>query len=71
MIFKYSKLRGRIREVCQTQEDFADLIGVSKTSLSAKLNNKVVFTQAEIHKAADVLKILPEEIYAYFFTTKV
>lgn len=71
MAFDYSKLRGRIREVFSTQEAFASAMGMSTTSISAKLNNKVEWSQKEISKAAEILNIQAEEIPAYFLTLKV
>lgn len=68
--FDYSKLRGKIREF-GTQEAFANAIGISTVTLSEKLNNKSQFTQNEINKTVDILKIEPEEIPIYFFTPKV
>lgn len=66
-MFNYNKLRGRIREVCGTQENFAKEIDLSNTSVSQKLNNKVEWSQEEIHKSVKVLKIPETEISAYFF----
>lgn len=71
MAFDYSKLRGKIREIFRTQSTFAKSMGMSTTSLSAKLNNKIGFSQKEIDKASDLLKIKKEEIPVYFFTPKV
>lgn len=71
MAFDYRKLRGRIREVFSTQEAFAAAMEMSTTSISAKLNNKVEFTQKEISKAAELLDIPADEIPAYFLTLKV
>lgn len=71
MSFDYSKLRGKIKEVFGRQEDFAAALLLSNVSLSAKLNNKVPFTQLEINKACEVLKIPLEFIPVYFFTEKV
>lgn len=71
MLFDYSKLRGRIREVFSTQEAFSDAMEMSTTSISAKLNNKVEWSQKEIDKASEVLHIPKEEIPQYFFTAKV
>ena len=68
--FDYSKLRGKIREF-GTQEAFANAIGISTVTLSERLNNKSQFTQNEINKTVDVLKIEPEEIPIYFFAPKV
>ena len=69
--FDYSKLRGRIVEKCGSQKVFAELLGVSEPTLTAKLNCKRYFTQGEILKAAGILEILPEFITAYFFTQRV
>lgn len=71
MSFEYGKLRGRIREVFNTQEAFAEAIGMSSASISAKLNNKVEWSQREIDRAVEVLDIPKEEIPVYFFTSKV
>jgi len=69
--FNYNKLKGRIREIFNTQSAFAEAMGMSTTSLSAKLNNKIEFSQKEIDKASDLLKIKKEEIPIYFFTPEV
>jgi len=71
MDFDYSKLRGKIREIFKTQSAFAEAMGMSTTSLSVKLNNNVEFSQKEIEKAVELLKIEKEEIPAYFFTLEV
>lgn len=71
MAFDYNKLRGRIREIFKTQSAFAKAIGMSTTSLSAKLNNLVEFSQNEIEKAVELLKIDKEDIPVYFFTLEV
>jgi len=71
MAFDYSKLKGRIREIFKTQSAFAEAMGMSTTSLSAKLNNKIEFSQKEMDKASDLLKINKEEIPVYFFTLEV
>lgn len=71
MAFNYNKLRGRIREICGTQEEFSKLLGISRTSLSQRLNNILNFSNKEILKACQILKIKTEEIPAYFFTPKV
>lgn len=71
MAFDYSRLRGKIKEVYGTQEDFATAMILSNVSLSAKLNNKVFFTQPEINKACELLGIPLDFIPVYFFTEKV
>lgn len=71
MAFDYSKLKGKIKEVYGRQEDFATAMLLSSVSLSAKLNNKVPFTQSEINKTCELLGIPLEFIPVYFFTEKV
>lgn len=71
MAMNYDKLRGKIREVFHTQEAFAEALGISKTSLSKKLNGSVSFTQDEMNKACELLDIPKEFIPVYFFTPKV
>lgn len=68
MSFKYNKLRGKIREIYNTQESFSSAMGISTVSLSAKLNNKNDWSQKEINKAAKLLNIPAKEISVYFFT---
>jgi len=70
VLFDYSKLRGKIKEVFGTQAAFAAEVPMSTVSLSEKLNNKVQFSQKEIDKACDRLQIAKEEIPIYFFTPK-
>lgn len=71
MSFNYSKLRGRIREIFNTQEKFANAMEISSASLSAKLNNKVEFDQSEINRAVNLLQISEVDIPVYFFTLEV
>lgn len=70
-MFDYSKLRGRIREKIGNENEFATAIGMGRTSLSKKLNNRVEFTQNEMKNAAIVLEIDDRDIPDYFFTPKV
>lgn len=71
MSYDYSKLAGRIVEVCKTRRQFASRMGLSEVSLSKKLTNKVCFTQDDIEKAKAILQIPDESIGDYFFTEKV
>lgn len=71
MAFNYNKLRGKIREKFFRQDDFADAIGMSKTTLSLKLNNVTSFTQKEIIAAMNALDLPYTELESYFFTPKV
>lgn len=68
MLYDYSKLRGKIREVCGTQDKFSESLGVGRVSLSRRLNNQLEFSQDEILKACDILGINKEDLPAYFFT---
>lgn len=67
MAFNYNKLRGKIREKFETQEAFASKLGISKSTLSLKLNNIVGFKQEEMLKAVKLLDISIEDINEYFF----
>lgn len=71
MAWDYSMLRGKIREVCETQDNFADLLGIGRVSLSQRLNNRLEFSQNEIFKTCDILGIPQDKITKYFFTPKV
>ena len=71
MAFDYSKLTGRIVEKCKTKGNFAEKMGITDTTISAKLNGKSQFSQTEIIKAADILDIPSSEIPIYFFTPEV
>lgn len=70
--FDFDKVRGRIREKLGSEAKFAEMIGTSATSLSAKFNNKSDFTASEIIRACDedVLDIPLDEIGINFFTKK-
>lgn len=72
MPYDYNKLRGKIKEVCGTQEVFAEKIGIGRVTLSQRLNCQSEFSQDEILKACDVLNLdIEKEIPIYFFTLKV
>lgn len=71
MAYDYGKLRGKIREICGTQDAFSELLGIGRVSLSQRLNNQLEFSQDEMFKTCDILGIAREEIPAYFFTLKV
>lgn len=71
IIYNYSKLKGRVTECFDTQENFANAMGMSRVSISQKLNNISYFSQYEIDKACELLSIDTTEIPTYFFTHKV
>lgn len=66
-MFDYSKLNGRIREVCGSQAKFAQKLGISQHSLSMKLNGKNKFKQDEIMRSVEVLGLNIRDIPDYFF----
>ena len=69
--FDYSRLRGRIKEVCGTQEAYADKISLGRVSVSQRLNSILEFSQIEMLKSADVLRFPASEIPLYFFVPEV
>ena len=50
MSWDYSKLRGKIREVCGTQDAFADRIGIGRVSLSQVLTMLLIFHRTRCQK---------------------
>lgn len=68
MSFNYNKLKGRIKEICQTQEKFAKELNISEPALIKKLNNQSQFTQTEILKSREILNISDTEVDKYFFS---
>lgn len=71
MKYSYNKLKGKIIEVFGTQERFAQEIGISPAALSARLNNVTGFTQDEIARSCNALRIPAKQIPPYFFTHEV
>lgn len=67
MDFNYEKLRGRIREKVRSDTVFAKRLGLSKTSLSLRLSNRLHFSQCDIYNSMRILQIPPEELESYFF----
>lgn len=71
MEYDYRKLRGKIKEVCGTQDVFAERLGIGRVSLSQRLNNQLEFSQNEMFKSCDVLSIDKRDIPIYFFSLNV
>lgn len=68
----FRKLKGKIKEMFNTQNDFAIAMNMTPTTLSSKLNNQFDFSSSEIIKAVNLLHISsPEEAWTFFFTEKV
>lgn len=66
--YSYAKLRGRIVEKFGTIGNFAKAVGLSRQSVSNKLNCEVGFSQEDIEKWAKLLDIRLIEIGIFFFT---
>lgn len=64
---KYSKLRGKIKEVYWLQSDFAEALEMNPSTLSFKLNGNTSWKREEIERACHLLHIPIEEAYLYFF----
>ena len=71
MSWDYSKLRGRIKEKFNTLDSFAEALGMSRTSLSQRLNNQLEFSQNEIAKALVLLDEDEVNMVDFFYTPKV
>lgn len=67
----YRKLKGKIKEVFDTQDAFAKALGLSYTSLNFKINDKRDWTVSEIMKACELLNIQLSDAHLYFFNRKV
>lgn len=66
----YSKLRGRIREICKTEKDFAEKLGISPWLLSKRLTGQYEWKGTEIAKSCSILGIPLEDVSLYFFCEK-
>lgn len=67
----YSKLRGRIKEICKTETIFSSAIGRSRQFVSDVFNERTYFDYEDIFKACAVLQIESSEVGTYFFKKKV
>ena len=64
---KFRKLQGKIKETFETQGDFATAMGLSQTTITAKLKGRIDWKRAEMRKACELLGIPIDKIYEYFF----
>lgn len=67
MPFNYSKLLGRMKEFGYTQDSLAKAIGIEKSTINLKLNNKGEFRAGEMDAICKVLDISNDELGVYFF----
>lgn len=70
-VFDNSKLQGRMKELHLTQDYVSKYLGINKSTFNLKINSQVIFTQDELSKLIEVLKIPDEDIREYFFIQKV
>lgn len=68
MTYTYNKLRGRIIEMYGTQSKFAEKLGISKNSVSKKMNCQTEFSQDDIIQWSMLLNVKKDEFGEYFFS---
>ena len=64
---KFAKLRGKIKEVFNTNAAFAEAIGMTCPTLSFRLNGATPWKREEIEASCVALGIPIEEVHIYFF----
>lgn len=67
-MFSYNKLKGRIVEKYGTQGRFAEILGISKTSMSKKMNCETGLSQEDIILWSELLDIKTEDYGSFFFS---
>lgn len=63
----YKKLKGKIKEVYDTQEAFAEAMGMKRVPINQRLSGAVEWKTAEIALACDLLNIPLSSAHEYFF----
>ena len=61
------KLKAVLEKFGQTQNDLAELLGITYQSVSIKLNGHKDFTQTEIFKIINFFDLTAEEVMDIFF----
>lgn len=64
------RLKAVLERFGQTQNDLAELLGITYQSVSIKLNGHKDFTQTEIFKIMCFYELTPEEVVDIFFNIK-
>lgn len=67
IIYDYSELLSKMEENRYSQQRLAKDVGMGRTSLNLKLNNKGEFSQKEVLAISELLGIKKEEYGKYFF----
>lgn len=57
----YNYLKSYIIRAGYSLEDYAKMLGISRVALSKKLNNQTFFSQEQMVKTKEFLKLTPEE----------
>ena len=71
-VYDYSRLRGDIKAVFKTQQNFAKSMGfTSQNSLSDRFSGKVNWKQSEMVRACKLLGQPLKMVEPYFFTYEV
>lgn len=70
-MYDYTKLKEKISNSGFTQEQVAKSLNISKGAFSQKINGTVAFSQDDVIKISELLKIPKTKLFEYFFTTKV
>lgn len=68
--YNFNKLKIRMKDKEYTQPELGKVLGISRTQVNFRLNNRMDFRSSEISIIADILDIR-NEIEEYFFTEKV
>lgn len=71
MEFDFRLLTALIIAIFGSRQAFAEKLGISKGTLSMRLNNKSRWPIEDIMKTCDLLCIDSKDIGIYFFTLKV
>jgi len=66
--YDYSYLRGFIKQHFGRNQDYADYLGISATSLYDRLSNRTPFSQDEIDKTAQFDDLSGDDLMRLFFT---
>ena len=69
-MFDYQKLKGKIKEVYNSQKAFAEALGHDEIWVSARLNNAIQWRTKDIVAACKLLGIPLEQAHKYFFVEK-
>lgn len=67
----YAKLKGKIKEVYNTQRAFAEAMEMSESAVGQRLSGVTEWSGSDMAKACDVLGIPLTDIHVYFFNQKV